>query len=470
MDRISTVVLVAMVTGLITGLGAPARAEKVVPDASSGIEYSYAPLIKQVAPAVVNIYTTRTIRQSRQSPFSGSIFEQFFGDRFSFGSPGERQQSSLGSGVIVGADGVVVTNRHVIAGADEITVALADRREFIAELVLEDERSDLAVLRIDTQGEILPSLAFRDSDDVEVGDIVFAIGNPFGVGQTVTSGIVSGVAVSDIGISDYESFIQTDAAINPGNSGGALIGLDGTLFGINTVILSRSGGSHGVGFAIPSNLVARVVESALTDGKIIRPWFGASGQTVTSDIAESLGLDRPRGVMINAIHQGGPADRGGIQVGDVIMDLMGREMTDPKALATRLASEPVGGTVEVVILRGDAELTLHIPLEAAPEDPPSNKTTLDADHPLGGATIANLSPALAEELNLSTLSQGVIVVDIIRGSRAHRLRLRPGDIIAEVNDKSLGSVAEMDAFWGSYVDDIQVTIMRGGRLLSARIQ
>jgi Do/DeqQ family serine protease len=458
------------IMGLIAFSPVLAQVEKVVPDASVRVEYSYAPLIKNVAPAVVNIYTTRIIRQSRQSPFSGSIFEQFFGDRFSFGSPGQREQSSLGSGVIVGPDGVIVTNRHVIAGADEITVALSDRREFKAEVILEDERSDLAVLRIDTKGELLPALAFRDSDNVEVGDIVFAIGNPFGVGQTVTSGIVSGVAVSDLGISDYESFIQTDAAINPGNSGGALIGLDGTLFGINTVILSRSGGSHGVGFAIPSNLVARVVESALTDGKIIRPWFGASGQTVTSDIAESLGLDRPQGVMVNAIHKGSPADRSGLEVGDVIMMLLGRTVTDPKALATRLAAEPVGGSADVVVLRGDTELTLQVPLEAAPADPPANETTLDADHPLGGATIANLSPALAEELNLSTMSTGVIVMDIVRGSKAHRFRLRPGDIISEVNDRTLASVAQMDAYWGAYDDEIMVTVMRGGRSLSARIQ
>jgi len=466
MNRLSALVI----AGFIALGPAQAAVEKIVPDQQTMVEFSYAPLIKKVAPAVVNIYTKRIIRQSRQSPFSGSIFEQFFGDRFSFGSPEERVQSALGSGVIVGADGVVVTNRHVIAGADEIIVALSDRRQFKAEVILEDERSDLAVLRIDTKGELLPTLAFRDSDSVEVGDIVFAIGNPFGVGQTVTSGIVSGVAVSDIGVSYYESFIQTDAAINPGNSGGALVGLDGTLFGINTVILSRSGGSHGVGFAIPSNLVARVVESALTDGKIIRPWFGASGQTVTSDIAESLGLDRPRGVMLNAVHDKGPADRAGLEVGDVILTLMGRDITDPKALASRLAAQPVGGNAEVVVLRGDDQMTMQVPLEAAPEDPPANETTLDAAHPLGGATIANLSPALAEELQLPTMTKGVIVKDIVRGSKAHRFRLRPGDIIAKVNDRNLGSVAEMDAYWGSYDDEIRVTIMRGGRTLSARIQ
>jgi Do/DeqQ family serine protease len=446
------------------------QAEKVVPDHPSQVEYSYAPLIKKVAPAVVNIYTRRTIRQSRRSPFAGSIFEQFFGEGFASPPQGQSVQNSLGSGVIVGKDGVVVTNRHVIAGADEITVALSDRREFEAELILEDERSDLAVLRINTGGEELPALAFRNSDGVEVGDIVFAIGNPFGVGQTVTSGIVSGVSVSDIGISHYESFIQTDAAINPGNSGGALVGLDGTLFGINTVIISRSGGSQGVGFAIPANLVSRVVESALTDGKIVRPWFGAAGQTVTSDIAESLGLDRPMGVMVNTVYEDGPADRGGVEIGDIILNLRGHDVTDPKNLASRLAAQPVGGTVAVSILRGGEHITLQVPLEASPEDPPANRTALSKDHPMGGATVANLSPALAEELGLDMMAEGVIVLEVVRGSRAGQFSLRPGDKIAEVNGNTLDSVARLDAYWGTYDGEIYITVLRRGRSLRARIQ
>jgi Do/DeqQ family serine protease len=460
----------ALAVSVLATFPSAGHAEKIVPSHPSQIEYSYAPLIKKVAPAVVNIYTKRIIRRSQGSPFGGSIFEQLFGDRFSMGGPREREQNALGSGVIVGEDGIVVTNRHVIAGADEIIVALSDRREFEATVLVEDERSDLAVLKIETKGEKLPTLSFRNSDDVEVGDIVFAIGNPFGVGQTVTSGIVSGVSVSDLGISDYESFIQTDAAINPGNSGGALVGLDGTLFGINTVIMSRSGGSHGVGFAIPGNLVSRVVESTLTDGKIVRPWFGASGQTVTSDIAESLDMHRPIGVMVNAIYEGGPADRAGIEIGDIILSLMGREVSDPKSLASRLAAESVGGTVDVVVLRGDSKTVIKVPLEAAPEDPPANKTKLTSDHPMGGATVANLSPALAEELNVAMMAEGVIVIEIARGSRAHQFSLRVGDFIAEVNGKALENVAELDAYWGNYDGEIIVTVMRGGRPLKARIQ
>jgi Do/DeqQ family serine protease len=456
--------------GLMLGVG-DARAEKVVPQNAEDMQYSYAPLIKQVSPAVVNIYTARIVRRNSRSPFAGSIFEHFFGDAFSSpDSAPRKEQNSLGSGVIVVADGVVVTNRHVIAGADEITVILADRREFDAELILEDERSDLAVLRIDTDGEELPSLPFHDSDDVEVGDIVFAIGNPFGVGQTVTSGIVSGVAVSDIGISHYESFIQTDAAINPGNSGGALVGMDGRLYGINTVILSRSGGSHGVGFAIPANLVSRVVESAVTDGKIVRPWFGASGQTVTSDIAESLGLERPIGVMVNGVYEDGPADEAGIDVGDIIIAIMDQPVNDPKSLATRLASQPVGGTAKIDLLRNGDEVTLSVPLQTAPEDPPANRTHLADGHPLAGAQVANLSPALAEELNLEMMASGVIVLQIERGSRAHRIGLRPGDRIVEMNDRALESVSVLDAYWGAYDGEIYVTIMRNGRQMTDRIR
>ncbi|MDA0338452.1 MAG: trypsin-like peptidase domain-containing protein, partial [Proteobacteria bacterium] len=323
----SSIGSVGLALALTAAFGtAPALAEKVVPESREQVNYSYAPLIKQVAPAVVNIYTKRTIRQSRSMMFDDPVFKRFFEDRFSFGPQRDRQQSSLGSGVMVGEGGVVVTNRHVINGADEITVVLSDRREFDARIILSDERSDLAVLQIDAEGEDLPYLAFENSDDIEVGDLVFAIGNPFGVGQTVTSGIVSAVARTEVGTSDYEFFIQTDAAINPGNSGGALVGLDGKLYGVNTVILSRSGGSHGVGFAIPANMVAHVVESALTDGKVIRPWLGGSGQQVTAGIAESVGLDRPTGVLVNHIHPKGPAKAAGLQVGDIMLEIGGQEV------------------------------------------------------------------------------------------------------------------------------------------------
>ncbi|MDX1580234.1 MAG: Do family serine endopeptidase, partial [Alphaproteobacteria bacterium] len=442
----------------------PAHLEDTAPQQM----YSYAPLVQQVAPAVVNIYTKRTIRTSGSSLFNDPFFRRFFGEEF--GQPREREQRSLGSGVIVRKDGIVVTNRHVIAGADQITVSFADRREFEAELILEDEQTDLAVLRIDAGAEDLPALEFADSDTAQVGDIVFAIGNPFGVGQTVTSGIVSAMARTEVGVSDYDFFIQTDAAINPGNSGGALVGMDGKLYGINTVILSRSGGSHGIGFAIPANMVSRVVKGAITDGKIVRPWLGAGGQAVDNDLAQSIGLDRPGGVMINRLYGGGPAENAGLRAGDVVLSVNGFEIADPQALTSRLAALEVGKVARLSIYREGRRLDLDLPLDPPPEDPPANRTQLSPDHPFGGATVANLSPALAYELDWDPLAQGVIVVEIERGSRAHRIRLRPGDIFLRINGREVESVAQLDAYWSGFEGDLDVEIQRGNRVISATIR
>ncbi|MDA0240497.1 MAG: trypsin-like peptidase domain-containing protein, partial [Proteobacteria bacterium] len=322
---------------LLIGLTGPASAQKRIPSSQSDIQLSFAPLVKRVAPAVVNIFTTKTVTARRVSPlFDDPFFRRFFGENFA-GPRRQRKENSLGSGVIVRPDGMIITNHHVIQGADEITVILADRREFKAVIVGSDERTDLAVLRIDTGGRSLPHLTFRDSDDLEVGDLVLAIGNPFGVGQTVTSGIVSALARTQVGINDLNFFIQTDAAINPGNSGGALVTMDGKLVGVNSAIYSRSGGSIGIGFAIPANMVQTVM-TGLTGGQLVRPWLGGAGQAVTSDIANSIGLDRPVGVLINSLYPNGPATRAGLAIGDVVLAVNDREVNDPEALRFRIAS------------------------------------------------------------------------------------------------------------------------------------
>jgi serine protease Do len=445
-------------------LASPPVTHKVVPADRTVVEYSYAPLIKQVAPAVVNIYTTRTVQNAGPVIFNDPFFQQFFGDRF--GQPQEQQQKSLGSGVIVRSNGVVVTNHHVVDGADEIVVVLADRREFKAKVMVDDERSDLAVLKIESGKEPLPALAMRNSDGIEVGDVVFAIGNPFGVGQTVTHGIVSAVARTQMGVSDYEFFIQTDAAINPGNSGGALVGLDGKLFGINTMILSRSGGSQGIGFAIPANMVARVVDAALTDGKLIRPWFGATGQEITSDLTESLGLDRPGGVLVNGVYPGSPADKAGLKIGDVVTELEGRPVNDPASLVSLLATRSVGGKVPITILRDRKKLSLTVPLAAAPEIPKRDETILPKGHLFAGAKVANMSPALGEELHLSPMDKGVIVLGIERGSPAHRNGLQPGDYIVSINDKPVKSVAELNAGWAGFKGSMTVKVKRGDQIVT----
>ncbi|MDH5411148.1 MAG: trypsin-like peptidase domain-containing protein, partial [Alphaproteobacteria bacterium] len=311
-----------------------AQAEKVAPASAGQVTLSYAPVVKRTAPAVVNIYAKKIVQQ-RSGPalFEDPFFKRFFGEDFAFGgAPRERIENSLGSGVLVRADGIVVTNNHVIVGAQEITVVLADRREYGATIVLADDRTDLAVLRIDTNGEELPSLAFADSDALEVGDIVLAIGNPFGVGQTVTSGIVSALARTRVGVADYRSFIQTDAAVNPGNSGGALVGMDGKLVGINTAIFSKSGGSLGIGFAVPANMVRSIVESAIEGRALVRPWLGFDGRAVTADLALALNMKRPVGVIVEHVVKGGPADKAGLAPGDVVMAVNGHDVEDAQAL------------------------------------------------------------------------------------------------------------------------------------------
>lgn len=402
-----------------------------VPQSDTQIKLSFAPVVKETAPAVVNVFTARTVQ-------TADPFYRFFFDR---GVTRERVQRSLGSGVIVRGDGIIITNNHVVGDADEVRVVLADRREFEAEVLLADERTDLAVLKVDTQGEELPFLQLSDSDELAVGDLVLAIGNPFGVGQTVTSGIVSAVARTGVGISDYQFFIQTDAAINPGNSGGALVDLAGRVVGINTAIFSRSGGSIGIGFAIPANMVKVILEAATSDGRIRRPWFGAEGQPVTSDIAQSLGLDRPSGLLINDVYAGSPAEVAGLQPGDVVLAINGSAILDSGSLRYRLATEKLGTDVPVTILRGGEEQQITMRLSAPPEIPPRNITEIEGRNALQGLTVGNLSPAFAEELGLPFDETGVIVLNVGPRSPARRLNLfARGDIILEINGISIDSV------------------------------
>ncbi len=455
--------------GVLLMLVAPAAAaavSKTVPASRAQLELSFAPVVKKVAPAVVNIFSKRVVRQRGISPFfNDPFFKRFFGEDFGmFGLPRERIQRSLGSGVIVSADGLIVTNHHVIKGADEITVVLADRREMPAELVLDDERTDLAVLRIEANGKSLPHVEFRDSDDVEVGDLVLAIGNPFGVGQTVTSGIVSAIARTQVGISDFSFFIQTDAAINPGNSGGALVTLDGKLVGINTAIYSRTGGSVGIGFAIPANMVKTVVASALRGGELVRAWSGLTGQSLTQDLAEGFGLEAPGGVIVGKVYPGGPAARAGVRAGDVILRLDGQRVDDVESFRYRIATRDLGDTAKLELWRKRELKILELPLRPAPETPPRNETRLSGQQPLAGAVVANLSPALAEELDMPGAWQGVIIAKVVRGSPAHRLGFRPGDIILAVNGQEVEDVAGLDDGLDAPTPRWRISFRREGRV------
>lgn len=459
--------LAAAVLALAVSGAARAEAGKRLPSDREEMRLSFAPLVKRAAPAVVNIYAKRVVRSAPVSPFfNDPFFRRFFGEDFSFGRPREQVQNSLGSGVVVRPEGLVVTNHHVIKDASEITVVFADRQEFDAKLIGSDERTDLAVLRIDPGGQALPHLGLRDSDDLEVGDLVLAIGNPFGVGQTVTSGIVSALARTAAGISDFGFFIQTDAAINPGNSGGALVSLDGRLVGINTAIYSRGGGSVGIGFAIPSNMVAMVVDSVDRTGRVVRPWIGARTQDVTAAIAASLGQPRPSGAIVRQVYEDGPTDRAGLRVGDVILSVNGRGIDDRAGLQFRIATLRLGSKAELSVLRQGRERPLRFDVIAPPEIPPRNVTELAGRHPFSGAAMADLSPALAHELRIEGVERGVVVMEIRRGSTARRLGFRRGDILLRINGKEPRSVAGLKRLLETADDRWKVSLMRDGKAVS----
>lgn len=448
----------------------PAALERAVPESQSEVLLSFSPVVKKAAPAVVNIYTSKTVTVNA-SPFANDpFFRRFFGNQSPFGIPQERVLRSLGSGVIVKPDGTLVTNNHVIGGADTIQVVLADRREFEAEVVLADERTDLAVLKLKAGGETFPYLEFRNSDTVEVGDLALAIGNPFGLGQTVTSGIVSATARSNVGITDYQFFIQTDAAVNMGNSGGALVGLDGQLIGINSNIISRTGDSAGIGFAIPSNMVRQVVEAAAKGGEVVRAWIGVSGQAVTGEIAQSLGLDRPGGILVDNLYPGGPGEEAGLRPGDVILKVRGQDVLDVPSLHFRIATADPGDLVPFTVYRNGTELTVDVRLELPPENPPRNTTTLAGRNPFQQVTVANLSPRLADEMGFDFMEKGVVVLEVDPGSPAGRRNfVRKGDIILNLNGEAVQRVADLQAALETESRDYIYQLKRQGRTLECGI-
>ena len=446
------------------GLSASAVAQERRVPTQSELRLSYAPVVQHVAPAVVNVYAAKVV-QNRNPLLDDPIFRRFFGVP---GGPGGNQvQRSLGSGVIVDAGGLIVTNNHVIEGADEVKVSLADKREFEASLVLKDSRTDLAILRIKDARERFPVLDFADSDALQVGDVVLAIGNPFGVGQTVTHGIVSALARTQVGVSDYQFFIQTDAAINPGNSGGALVDMTGKLVGINTAIFSRSGGSQGVGFAIPANMVTVVVASAKTGGKAVaRPWLGAKLQAVTADIAESMGLKRPSGALIANVAPGSPAARASLKPGDLIVSVDGQNVEDPNAFDYRFATKPLGGTARLGIVRGGREQTVTVALQIAPEMP-REEIVIRSRSPFSGVKIANLSPALVDELQVRNADEGVVVVDVDNGSYASNLGFQRGDVIQEVNGERVTKTHDLERLSKTQNRAWRIVIVRNGQKISA---
>jgi serine protease Do len=413
--------------------GAQPQPQRVTPTSTSQMQLSFSSVVRKASPAVVNIYSKRKVRNPyADHPFYGRFVR-------------DRVQSALGSGVIVRADGIVVTNHHVVADADQITVVLADRREYEARILLADERTDLAVLRVSTGGKALPTLSFHDSDDAQVGDIVLAIGNPFGVGQTVTSGIVSALARTQVGVSDYQFFIQTDAAINPGNSGGALVTMGGELIGINTAIFSRSGGSIGIGFAIPANMVKTVVNSAIGGAReVARPWLGIETQPVDAALAETLGLDRPGGVLVTQVLPGSPAAQAGLAARDVITKVDDVEVNDEPALNFRVATKGIGSNATLVFIRNGQQRSASVRLVREPANAPQAAMAIDGKNPLQGAVVSNITTAMANELGVEPGS-GVLITEMPRRSIAAQYGFSPGDVIVSVNGKKTNSINGLKA-------------------------
>jgi len=472
MKHVAPIALAAL---LLSPLGMPgAQAQQPrVPQSRAEIGLSFAPIVSRTAPAIVNVYAMRAVPTRQPNRLMDDpFFRRFFGapQGPGFGGPNERMQRSLGSGVLVDPSGLLVTNNHVIEGADEVRISLADKREYDADILLRDPRTDLAVLKLRAPKGGFPSVELGSSDDLMVGDIVLAIGNPYGVGQTVTQGIVSALARTQVGITDYQFFIQTDAAINPGNSGGALVDGAGRVIGINTAIFSRSGGSQGIGFAIPADMVRVVLQSALDGGKSVRrPWLGARLQRVTPDIAEGLDLPRPVGSLVQTVTPGSPAAAGGLKVGDLVVSIGGQEVDDPDAFSYRFATRPLGGKVDVAVMRQGKTLTLAIPLDAAPETTAREEATLNNRSPLAGATVVNLSPAVVEELRTIEAETGVVVTAVAEGSPAEMTNLKAGDVLLEINGVRIAKTADLVRATAVPARVWRVTLKRGGRTMTAML-
>ncbi|MGI3163657.1 trypsin-like peptidase domain-containing protein [Pseudooceanicola sp. 200-1SW] len=454
--------LAALCLGCALALPAQAR----IPFSKQEITLSFAPLVKEATPAVVNIYAKRIV-ETRSSPFANDpIFSEFFRN---FAPSRPRVQNSLGSGVILSDDGYVVSNYHVVGQADEIQVVLNDRREFNAKVLLSDPEADLAILKLEDARD-MPHLSLRDSDTVEVGELVLAIGNPFGVGQTVSSGIVSGLARSGTATGNERGyFIQTDAPINPGNSGGALIDINGDLIGVNTSILSRSGGSNGIGFAIPASLVAQFLDQAEAgNDRFQRPWAGITGQAVDSDMAAHFGLDRPEGIAITALHPASPFAEAGFRPGDVILAADGVPVSSPPEMIFRMTLAGIGNTVEVTRLRDGRDREVEVTLMAPPEDPPRDPVTTGQASALPGMRLVTVNPAVIAENLLPQDARGAMIDD--PGAIGTRAGLQRGDVIQAVNDTVIDSAPLAEVALTRATVFLQLTVLRDGRSLSLRFR
>ncbi len=466
----ATLILVGLIIGLgistnfnllSNGHTQEANISKEAVDILSRTGQAMAEVAAAVKPAVVNISSTKTIKKrGMQSPFfDDPFFRRFFGNEFQFERPREHKESGLGSGVIVDKDGHILTNNHVIKDADEIKVKLSDKREFKGKIIGSDPKTDLAVIKIDSNH--LPVLKLGDSDKLKVGETVIAVGNPFGLNQTVTSGIVSATGRANVGIADYEDFIQTDAPINPGNSGGALVNVRGELVGINTAIFSTSGGYQGIGFAIPSNMAKAVMDNLINKGKVVRGWLGVSIQPVTPDLAKQFEIKDDKGALVADVVEEGPAEKAGIQRGDVVVEFDGKEVNDPSSLRNSVAGTPPGKKVTVKIMRDGKMQTVDVAIAELPAD--LQKLRGGFDNLLKGVAVQGLTPELKKNLDVPKRITGVVVTDIDEGSPAAGLLLT-NDVIIEVNRKRIGSSKDYEAVVSKIKSgqDVLLLVFRNG--------
>jgi serine protease Do len=398
---------------------------------------SYAPVVKKVAPAVVKIETTTTVHNTSMESMPGlndPFWQQFFGHQFPHQAPGPQHEHGLGSGVIVTKDGYILTNNHVVDGATEVKATLTDGREFTAKVIGRDPKSDIAVVKIDAKQ--LPTVAMADSDKVEVGDVVLAVGNPFGVGQTVTRGIVSAIERGGMGIEDYENFIQTDAAINPGNSGGALVDIEGRLIGINTAILTHSGGSQGVGFAVPTDIARSVMQSLVTYGHVTRGFLGVAIQNVTPTLADEFKLKNTAGALVSDVVPDSPAAKAGFQAGDVVLDFNDRPVADSRHLKLLVADTTPGTIVPVQIQRNGEPQTLKVTVKPLPDTDQvaDRQSATESDTgTLNGVGVADVDDQVRSQFNVPKSVTGAVITQVDPASPSAEAGLKPGDVIEEIN-------------------------------------
>jgi serine protease Do len=438
--------------GVISPLPAKSQISSKSIDILTQLSDAQSEVAAVATPSVVNISTTRVIKSREEAPFDlfdDPFFRRFFGDQFQHPNiPKEHKEQSLGSGVIVSEDGYIVTNNHVIEKAQEIKVLLSNKKDYTAKLIGADPKTDIAVIKIDVKG--LTALPWGDSNKLKVGEIVFAIGNPFGLNQTVTMGVISAVGRANVGIADYEDFIQTDSAINPGNSGGALINARGELIGINTAILSRTGGYQGIGFAVPSIMARQVMDSLVKYKKVVRGWLGVSIQEVTSDLAEQFGVKDLKGALVSGVMKGSPAEKAGIKQGDVILQYNGKVVEDTGHLRNMVSQTPIGTKVQVKVLRQKKEVDVEVAIAELPKkmaEAPSRNTgepdeNQEESSALTGLVVRELTPDLAAHLGIDENENGVVVVKVDPDSKLYEAGIRPGDIVLQINQKNISTIED----------------------------